>query len=334
MYIFTEQELRQHISLNHEALSVVEDGFSSLAEKKAVMPPIMRVDVHDHNGEVDVKTAYIKGKDKFAIKVSSGFFNNYQLGLPSGSGLMMLVSATTGVPEALLLDNGYLTDVRTAAAGAIASKYMAKEDIHTVSVIGCGSQARYQVKALQLVRNFKRVLVYGRSSDRVEAYVKEMTEELGVEVQAAESAKEAVIQSDLVITTTPASEPVIKAEWLHPGLHITAMGSDAEHKQEIEADVLAKADVLVCDTVAQCERLGELHHALSQGVISETRSITEIGELTSRHVAGRQNDEQITVCDLTGTGVQDTAIALFAFQEMVNRGLGLKIENKKPALKN
>jgi ornithine cyclodeaminase len=140
-----------------------------------------------------------------------------------------------------------------------------------------------------------------------------MTEELGVEVQAAESAKEAVIQSDLVITTTPASEPVIKAEWLHPGLHITAMGSDAEHKHELEADVLAKADVLVCDTVAQCERLGELHHALSQGVISETRSITEIGELTSRQAEGRQNDEQITVCDLTGTGVQDTAIALFAF---------------------
>ena len=334
MLIFTEQELKQYVKLNLEAINIVEDGFTKLANKEVEMPPIMRVDVHDQNGEVDVKTAYVKGKEMFAIKVSSGFFNNYKLGLPSGNGLMMLISTQTGIPQAILLDNGYLTEVRTAAAGAIAAQYLSRENIETVGVIGAGSQARFQVRALKLVRDFKKIIVYARSTNRAQEYADEMTAELGIEVQVVESAEQVVRNSDLVITTTPAKEPIIKAEWLHPGLHITAMGSDAEFKQELEAEVLARADKLVCDTKAQCSRLGELHHALESGVLTDESSIIELGQLTSKELNGRDNDEQITVCDLTGTGVQDTVIALFAYSEMVNRNLGLKVGNEKVALKN
>jgi ornithine cyclodeaminase len=334
MLIFSEQELKQFIQLNQEAVNVVEDAFSKLAENEAVMPPIMRVDIEDQNGEVDVKTAYIKGKEMFAIKISSGFFNNYQLGLPSGNGMMILISTKTGVPEAVLLDNGYLTEVRTAAAGAVAAKYLSKENIGTIGVIGAGSQARFQLRALQLVRNFNKVLVYARSTESATTYASEMANELGVEVEIAESAEFAVRNSDIVITTTPAKEPIIKAEWLHPGLHITAMGSDAENKQELDPEILAKADLLVCDTKAQCARLGELHHALVQGVLTQESPIVELGELTSLKVVGRRNDEQITVCDLTGTGVQDTAIALFAYHEMKKRNKGLTIDNSDILLKN
>lgn len=138
----------------------------------------------------------------------------------------------------------------------------------------------------------------------------------------------------MIITTTPSKEPIIKAEWLHPGLHITAMGSDAEHKQELEAEVLARADKLVCDTKAQCSRLGELHHALDSGVLTKESSIIELGQLTLKELRGRENDGEITVCDLTGTGVQDTAIALFAYNEMAKRNLGIKVENKTLSLKN
>jgi len=247
---------------------------------------------------------------------------------------MMLISAQTGIPQALLLDNGYLTEVRTAAAGAIAANYLSRENIETVGVIGAGSQARFQVRALKLVRDFKRVLVYARSADRARKYAEDMSAELGIEVQAVDSAEAVVRNSDTVITTTPAKEPVIKAEWLHPGLHITAMGSDAEHKQELEPEVLVRADKLVCDTKAQCARLGELHHALNLGALTQDSSIIELGQLTSKELAGRENDEQITVCDLTGTGVQDTAIALFAYNEMVKRNLGLNVENKTLSLKN
>ncbi|MGP4079460.1 cyclodeaminase [Pseudalkalibacillus sp. R45] len=328
MLILTEQELRDHVQLNLEAISIIEEGFVKLSNGDVTMPPIMRVDLHDQNGEVDVKTAYVKGKEMFAIKVSSGFFNNYKLGLPSGNGLMMLISTQTGIPQALLLDNGYLTHIRTAAAGAIAAKYLSRDNIETVGVIGAGDQARYQVHALKLVRNFKNVLVYSRSLDRAAQYAKEMSVELGLEVQAVNNAETVVRQSDVVITTTPANDPVIKADWLYPGLHITAMGSDAEHKQEIEAEVLARADRLVCDTKAQCARLGELHHALASGVLKDDSAVIEIGQLTSQQIIGREDDNQITVCDLTGTGVQDTAIALFAYNQLVNQNKGLKVDNK------
>jgi ectoine utilization protein EutC len=334
MVIFTESELKQYVQLNLEAISIIEEAFTKLANNEVIMPPIMRVDIHDQNGEVDVKTAYIKGKDMFAIKVSSGFFNNYKLGFPSGNGLMMLISTKTGIPQAILLDNGYLTDVRTAAAGAIAAKYLSRENIETVGVIGAGGQARFQVRALKLVRNFKKVLVYSRSTERAKKYAEDMSAELGIEVEVADSAEMVVRNSDTVITTTPAKEPIIKAEWLHPGLHITAMGSDAEHKQELEAEVLARADKIVCDTKEQCARLGELHHALDRGLLTIDSSIIELGQLTSKELIGRENDEQITVCDLTGTGVQDTAIALFAYHEMKKRNLGLNVENKTLSLKD
>jgi ectoine utilization protein EutC len=334
MVIFTESELKQYVQLNLEAISIIEEAFTKLANNEVIMPPIMRVDIHDQNGEVDVKTAYIKGKDMFAIKVSSGFFNNYKLGLPSGNGLMMLISTKTGIPQAILLDNGYLTDVRTAAAGAIAAKYLSRKNIETVGVIGAGGQARFQVRALKLVRNFKKVLVYSRSTERAKKYAEDMSAEIGIEVEVADSAEMVVRNSDTVITTTPAKEPIIKAEWLHPGLHITAMGSDAEHKQELEAEVLARADKIVCDTKEQCARLGELHHALDRGLLTIDSSIIELGQLTSKELIGRENDEQITVCDLTGTGVQDTAIALFAYHEMKKRNLGLNVENKTLSLKD
>jgi len=128
------------------------------------------------------------------------------------------------------------------------------------------------------------------------------------------------------VTTTPSREPYLKAEWLHPGLHITCMGSDAEHKQELYADVFGHADRLVCDRKSQCFRLGELHHALEAGVISEQSQIAELGELTSGRISGRQRDDEITICDLTGVGVQDTAIALLAYERALGKGLGIGIE--------
>jgi ectoine utilization protein EutC len=325
--IFREQEIRSNVKINQDAIRVVEDGFTNLALGNVTMPPIIRVDIPENNGEVDVKTAYIKGLDKFALKLSSGFFNNYQKGLPSLSGMMLLISTETGIPQSVLLDNGYLTDVRTAAAGAVAAKHLAKEKLDTVGVIGSGAQARYQMIALKQVRDFNRILVYGPTSSKVEKYVKDMEVELGVKVVAMSSAEAVVKESELVVTTTPSKTPVIKPEWLHRGLHITAMGSDAEHKQELEAEVLSKADVLVCDVKSQCFRLGELHHGLEQRAITEQSNIVELGDLTAGNKIGRTNDSQITVCDLTGTGVQDTAIALYAFDAMVAKGLGLRFEN-------
>ncbi len=323
--ILTEAEIRSCVELNEEAISAVADGFTSLAAGKVTLPPIVRVDVPEHHGEVDIKTAYIQGRDSFAIKIAAGFFENYRLGLPTGSGMMVLVSARTGRPEAILLDNGYLTDVRTGAAGALAARYLARERIDTAGVIGSGAQARYQMMALKQVRDFRRLMVYGIVPEQVEQYAAEMAPLLGVEVVKAEDVETVVTNSDVVVTCTPAKEPYLKAEWLHPGLHITAMGTDSEDKQELYADALARADLLVCDKKSQSLRLGEFHNGLEAGIISEDDLIIELGELTSGREPGRTRDAQITICDLTGVGVQDTAIATLAYQKATEKGLGLRV---------
>ncbi|MDX1524268.1 MAG: cyclodeaminase [Anaerolineae bacterium] len=327
MTILTESEIRQCVTLNDEVVVAIEDAFTRLAEGKATMPPIMRVDVPENNGEVDIKSAYLQGLDSFAVKMSSGFFDNHKLGLPSLGGMMILLSAKIGFPEALLLDNGYLTDVRTGAAGAVATKYLAREQIDTVGVIGAGAQARYQIRALKLVRDFDKLLVYSKTPERVNDYIKEMVPELGCEIINTVDAETVVRDSDIVVTTTPAKSPIIQADWLHPGQHITALGSDAEEKQELAAEVLARADTLVCDRKSQAFRLGELHHGLEAGVITEADdNIIELGEITAGRSPGRRNDEQITVADLTGTGVQDTAIALLAYRKAQAAGLGLTLD--------
>lgn len=324
--ILTEDQIRKCVLVDEDALQAVADGFSRLAAGKATMPPILRVDIPENNGEVDVKTAYLQGLEGFAVKISSGFFDNARLGLPSLSGMMILLSTQTGFPQALLLDNGYLTDVRTGMAGALAARHLAPEDIETAGVIGAGSQGRYQIRSLKLVREFGRVLVYDRDAEAAQRYRAEMEPELGLPVTVVDDAQIVVRESDLVVTTTPAREPHLRAEWLHPGLHITAMGADAEGKQELHAEVLGRADVVACDRKSQAFRLGELHHAREAGILTEEDEILELGDLILERRSGRQNPEQITVCDLTGTGVQDTAIALLAYRQAREFGLGSEIE--------
>ena len=308
--IVTEAQLREVVSLDLSVIDIVEQAFVALAKDGVVMPPILSMDLPEANGEVDVKTAFIPGFDGFAIKVSPGFFDNPKLGLASLNGLMILFSAKTGLVEALYLDNGYLTDIRTAAAGAVAARHMAPENVETAGVIGTGVQARLQMQAAHLVRPFKRVLVHGRDLEKAALCAADLQAALGVEAEVVSDPAELVARSQLVVTTTPAREPVIKADWLHPGLHITAMGSDQTEKNEIEPAALVAADAYVCDRVSQCEVSGELEAALAAGAWTKGTP-AELGEVITGTKPGRRQETDITICDLTGTGAQDTAIASF-----------------------
>ncbi|SIO28216.1 ornithine cyclodeaminase [Rhodovulum sp. ES.010] len=323
--IVTEAELRNAVPLDLSAVDVVECAFAALAEGSVVMPPVMSMDLAEAHGEVDVKAAYIPGFDGFAIKVSPGFFDNPRLGLPSLNGLMILFSAKTGLVEALFLDNGYLTDIRTAAAGAVAARHLAPSEVATAGVIGTGVQARLQMRAAHLVRPFERVLVWGRDRDKAETCAVELGRALGVEALAMDDPADLVAESQLVVTTTPAKAPVFKAAWLHPGLHVTAMGSDQSGKNEIEARVLAEADLYVADSAAQCARLGELRAAERAGLW--TRGLPpELGQVVTGLTPGRTDEGQVTICDLTGTGAQDTAIATHALRAVQAAGAGTRIE--------
>jgi len=307
------------------ALEAVAAGFAAIARDQVTIPPILRIDVSENRGEVDVKTAYIHGYGSFAIKIAAGFLDNYKLGLPTGSGMMVLINAQTGQPQAILLDNGYLTDVRTGIAGGLAAQYCAPSQVEVAGVIGSGAQARFQMRGLKLVRNFSRLYVYGIVPDEVEIYAHEMAAELNVEVIVAPDAETVVRNSQAVVTTTPAHEPYLRADWLHPGLHITCIGTDAEHKQELYVDVFARADHIFCDKRSQVFRLGELHHAYEAGIITAQETATELGEIITGLKPGRQSDDEITICDLTGVGVQDTQIARLSYAEVMKRNLGFTV---------
>ena len=310
--IITESELRRHISLNRSVHDIIEQAFASLAGGQVIMPPVLSMELPQVNGEVDVKTAYIPGLDHFAIKISPGFFDNPARGLPSLNGLMVTLDAQTGVVTSVLLDNGYLTDIRTAAAGAVAARHLAPRKIEVAGIIGCGTQARLQAQALLMERKVEKILVWGRDFQRARQYAVEMAALLDTEVEAVADVKTAVSDSQIVISTTPAKSPLIMADWLHPGLHITAMGSDSPEKNELAPEVLINVDKVVVDREQQSRERGELRTAIASGIWNDSYHTLELADICANPALGRQNDDEITLCDLTGTGIQDTAIASYA----------------------
>lgn len=312
MIILTEAELRRVITLDESVVACVEGAFLALATRDVVMPPILRLDIAERRAEVDVKTAYVPGLDSFAIKISPGFFDNPARGLPSVNGMMVLLSAETGLVEALLLDNGYLTDLRTAAAGAVAARHLSRPDSRVAAILGAGVQARLQLQALRLVRPIDEARIWARDGAKASLAADELAASTGIAVTAMATPQQAVTGADIIVTTTPASRPLLKAAWLAPGQHITAMGSDAEHKNEIDPAVIAGCDLYVADSLAQTRRLGELHHAIAAGLVPADRLFPELGQIMAGRYAGRPSPEAITLSDLTGTGVQDSAIATLA----------------------
>jgi ornithine cyclodeaminase len=289
------------------AVAAIRDAFRADGEGRTRVPAVINLDVPSARGEFHIKTAHIDGIPHIAVKIASGFYDNPLRGLPSGSGLMAVFDAATGLPAALLLDNGFLTDIRTGAAGAVAAEVLARGALETVGVIGSGLQARHQVRCLRTVRDFRRVVAWSPTRARLEAYCAEMRAE-GCDTHAAASVEEVCAQADLLVTATPARGALVRASWLRAGMHVTALGSDSPRKQELDPGCLDRADLIVADRLAQCPAFGELSHAL-EGGLTHSGVHAELGAIVAGRRPGRTSDSQITIADLTGVGFQDTAIA-------------------------
>jgi ornithine cyclodeaminase len=238
--------------------------------------------------------------------------------------MMMLLSARTGLLDALLLDNGYLTAVRTAAAGAVAARALSRADSRSVALIGAGEQAALQLQALRLVRPIDNVRVWARDLAKAQAFSVDLARDSGLDVMPCATIDEAMAEVDIAITCTPSRAPLIDSHHLRPGLHITAMGSDAEHKNEISPQALAQVDRYVADRLSQTRILGELHHALAAGVVGDESGFAELGQVLAGQRPGRTDAAQVTLCDLTGTGAQDTAMANLAFERARSAGKGFQ----------
>ena len=296
-------------------IDACERAFAAYSSGAAELPGVIHLDVPEARGEIHVKAGHLHGSPYYAVKAASGF---YGLEPPAIDGLVIVFDARDGSPAAFLLDGGYLTDLRTGAAGGVAARHLAPEHVERVAVIGTGAQARYQVEALAEVRpGFSEVRVWGRNPAHAEGAVEDLRSVLGdgCAVKYLGSAREAVDGADVVVTCTAAREPLVNAAWLAPGAHVTAVGSDGPGKQELEPRILRDADVLAVDSVEQCSALGELQHATDQA----GRAV-ELGAICDGAVAGRTERGQSTVCDLTGVGVQDVAAANEVMRAVGERG--------------
>jgi len=296
------------------AVAAVERGFRALALGEATLPDPMVVELSDLTAEVHVKGAHLKGARHIVLKVATGFYRNRARGLPSGDGLFLLLDAETGAPAFLLAEHGYLTDLRTAAAIGLTLKYLAPKDAREALLVGAGAVGRLAARAIVAERPIERLTIWNRTPERAAA----LARELGgmVETHVAEALEPAVRRHRIVVTATASTAPLIKAAWVAKGTHITSAGTGSPEKVELEPELLAKADKVVADRVAQTARYGNLRHAIAAGLLAPERVYGELGDLAAGRLAGRRDPGEITVADLTGVGVQDAAIAAAALEAL------------------
>jgi ornithine cyclodeaminase/alanine dehydrogenase-like protein (mu-crystallin family) len=318
MLVLNESEIRALVDAD-AARAAVEGAFRALHRGEATLPTVISLPFRDPDGVVHIKAGHLHDDAVWTVKVSGDFDPGD--GAPMRhSGLMLVISAVDGTLVGVLGDNGYLTELRTGAAGALAADLLARRDVTTTAIVGAGSQARHQLEALRCVRPIDRVHVASRSRERAQTFVDEVAN-LGLAARLCDSVQEAVRGAGIVITTTPSTAPLLRAEWLDPGTHVTAVGSDEPSKQELAPDVLASASVVAVDDRTQAAAFGELHHAIEAGVLKQEDVVT-LGELLEGVTAGRIADEDITVADLTGVGVQDAAVATLVVREATRTQVG------------
>ena len=295
-----------------DLMGAIEAGFVAYSAEKSVVPPVGELLMP--KGEVHIKYGYLKDDDYYVIKVASGFMGNVALGKQPNNGMMLLFSQHTGEAVAVLLDEGWLTDIRTAVAGAIAAKYMHPSSVERIGIVGTGTQARLQLQYLKPITECRKVLVWGRSQQAVERYKADMARH-GFEVETTLNSAEIGATCNLIVTTTPTHVPILNSADIRPGTHITAIGSDTPHKQELDSDILGKADIVVADSIPQCLARGEIYKALSANAI-EQADLIELGSVIAGNASGRDNDHQITVADLTGVAVQDIQITKGVYEAL------------------
>jgi ornithine cyclodeaminase len=290
-----------------DIIAEMERGFVAYSEGRVTVPPVGELLFPEAHGELHIKYGAIDGDEVAVIKVATGFYDNPSLGLPPFGGLNVIMSARTGQVQAVLLDGGHLTNVRTAAAGAVAARHLAAENVAGIGILGTGTQARLQAEHLLTVTPCRTLSLWGRDAGRAAACRVDL-ERLGYTVTIAADPAEVAASSNLIVTTTAADAPLLRLTDIRPGTHITAMGSDTPDKRELAPDILAAAERVVADSRPQCLVRGEVHHAIAAGAITEA-DVVELGAVITGRAPGRVTRQGITVADLTGVAVQDIMIA-------------------------
>lgn len=292
-----------------DLLKSQERGFVAYSQGKACIPEIGHLYFSQPSGDCHIKYGYIQGEETFSIKVATGFYENYHNNLPNGNGLILVFNQTTGVPQAILLDEGLLTDIRTAIAGAICAKYLAPKKVTQIGIVGTGTQARLQLEWLSWITGCQRAVVWGRTLDRVTKFCNELP--TFIEVTPSPSIQELAQTCELIVSCTASKSPVLFAQDVKPGTHIIGVGADGNGKNELEPEIFTKSDICTVDSLSQCLAFGD-----SSFSTRKPMEFIELGDIITSPNLGRQSENQIIVSDLTGVAVQDIQIAQFILKLM------------------
>ena len=319
--LLTRNDVTQLLSLD-ECIEAVEQAFRIQRASKTTIAGLSV-----SNGGFHIKAATLElDRHYFAAKVNANFpSNRVREGLPTIQGMIALCDAVNGYPLALM-DSIEITMLRTGAASAVAAKYLARSNSRIVTIVGCGTQGRVQLRALARVCKPELIYVFDIDTTRAEQMAAEVEAELRIEIEVISgSPEDAIRASDICVTCTPSKQTLVRKEWVKPGTFLAAVGADSEDKQEIDPQLMASSKVVV-DVLDQCAAIGDLHHAITRGLMLKSDIHSELGDVVTNRIAGRENEDEIIVFDSTGTALEDVAAAVRVYRKAVSANRGRLVD--------
>jgi len=307
-----------------EAIDAVRVAYSAFANGRVQMPSVQHLDVHQHNGEVDIKSGFVEDFGLMGTKIASGYYDNQKKGLPPGIAVIVLLDLETSMPLAIM-DGTHITAYRTGAAGAVAASVLARKDSQKVGIVGAGTQGRMQLLALNEVFDIQDVKIWDIDRGIANQYKDQMTEDLSIDINVVDTPDAVAPDADILVTVTPSRKALVNVDSIQDGMHINAIGADGPGKQELDPHIMTRASKIVVDSLEQCRKIGEIQHALIQGLIDESNIHAEIGEIINGNKLGRETDDEITLFDSTGLSAQDIAAAKIVYEAAKKKGLGKRI---------
>ncbi len=319
--LLNKDQVRRLIDMR-QVIGAVEDAYRAYSSNQVAQPDYIGIHLPDGRGEIDFKLGYHKQAEMISMKAHSGGFANNpeQHGVPNSMGTILLFDATS-CALICILDGSLITGFRTGASGAVSVKALARKNSRVIASIGTGNQARMQIRAISRIMQIDEIHAWSRTSAALAAYKQDIEREFNIPVTLAASKKDAVEKADILITTTRGKGDLVQANWVKPGTHIVAIGTDQRGKQELEPEIFRNAKIVV-DSISQCSQKGETFHPLANNIITMDDIHGEIGEVLLGAKSGRTNDEEITIFDSTGMAIQDNTTARSIYQNALANNVG------------
>ncbi|MDO4977139.1 MAG: ornithine cyclodeaminase family protein [Eubacteriales bacterium] len=323
--IINQEEVSTVINMD-DVIEADEKAYSLKCDHKAELFPIV-THRFENGGEFDIKSGSMEGAGVFGMKLVSAFADNDKLNLPRLMGTILVFDSSTGMLKGMM-DGSLITNMRTGAAGAVGCKYLARPESEVLLLVGTGAQGPVLIDAtLRVMHNIKKILVCNpHTPQKVETFVEKLKEQINcdITIEAILDIEQATRSADIILTAVPSREGVIDSDWVKPGTHLSCIGSDMEGKQELEVSLMGRAKVF-CDDLNQVIKIGECEKAVKQGILIP-ENITEIGDVILGKATGRDNNQQITIFDSTGIGLQDLMVASKVTDVALSKGIGTKMK--------